>query len=96
MTEEVRKKCREEVAKLSWTDEEANKSSLACEFIERLPEGSDYQYVGENVKLGDAEAPVCWWKPPGSKTYRVIYGGLSVRDVEPDDLPKVPWLDEKK
>lgn len=96
MTEELRKKCDEDAKKLSWSDEEANKSSLACEFIERLPEGSDYQYVGEDVKLGDADAPVCWWKPPGSKTYRVIYGDLSVRDVEPSDLPKVPWLDEKK
>ena len=95
MTEEVRKKCREDVAKLSWTDEEANKSSLACEFIGRLPEGSDYQYVGEDVKLGDADAPVCWWKPPGSTTYRIIYGDLSARDVKPDDLPEIPWLNEK-
>ena len=96
LTEEVRKKCKEDVKKLSWSDEEANKSSLACEFIERLPEENDYQYVGENVKFGDADTPLCWWKPPGSKTYRVIYGDLSARDVKPEDLPEVPWLDEKK
>lgn len=96
LTEEVRKKCLEGGEKLTWSDEEANKSSLACEFIERLPEGSDYQYVGEDVKLGDADTPVCWWKPPGSTTYRVIYGDLSVRDVEPSDLPEIPWLNEKK
>ena len=96
MTEEVRKKCQEDAAKLSWTDEEANKSILASEFIDRLPEESDYQYVGEGVKLGDGDTPVCWWKPPESKTYRVIYGDLSARDVKPEDLPDVPWLDEKK
>ena len=96
MTEELRKKCDEDVEKLIWSDEEANKSSLACEFIERLPEESDYQYVGEDVKLGDVDTPVCWWRPPGSKTYRVIYGDLSVRDVEPNDLTEISWLNEKK
>ncbi len=97
LTEEVRKKCKVEVEKIEgWSDEEGNKSNLGCEFIERLPEGSDYQYVGEDVKLGDANTPVCWWKPPGSKTYRVVYGDLSIRDVKPDDLPEIPWLTEQK
>ncbi len=67
---------------------------LATEYFVRLPEGSEWQYVGEDVKLGDATKPVCWWKLPDSKTYRVIYGDLSIRDVEPGDLPKVPWLEE--
>jgi len=48
------------------------------------------------VKLGDADAPVCWWKPPGSTTYRIIYGDLSARDVEAGNLPEIPWLNEKK
>ena len=93
LTEEVRKKCKANVKKIeNWSDEEAKKSSLGCEFIERLPEGSDYQYVGEDVKFGDANTPVCWWKPPDSKTYRVVFGDLSIHDVEPNDLPEVPWL----
>lgn len=93
LTEEVRKKCKANVKKIEyWSDEDAQKSSLGCEFIERLPEDSNYQYVGEDVKFGDANTPVCWWKPPGSKTYRVVYGDLSIRDVEPNDLPEVPWL----
>ncbi len=97
LTEEVKKKCKAEVEKFKgWSDEESNKSNLGCEFIERLPEGSDYQYVGEDVKLGDANTPVCWWKPQGSKTYRVVYGDLSIRDIEPSDLPEVPWLTEQK
>jgi len=93
MTEEVKKKCLADVEKIQdWSDEDSNKSTFGCAFIEKLPEGSDYQYVGEDVKLGDANTPVCWWKPPGSKTYRVVYGDLSIRDVEPNDLPEIPWL----
>jgi hypothetical protein len=69
---------------------------LATEYFVRLPKGSEWQYVGEDVQLGDAKKPVCWWKTPESKTYRVIYGDLSIRDVEPSDLPKVPWLTEQK
>lgn len=69
---------------------------LGTEFLKRLPEGSDWQYVGEDVKLGDATKAVCWWKLPGSKTYRVVYGDLSVRDVEPNDLPPIPWLTERE
>jgi hypothetical protein len=93
MTEEVKKKLMAEVKKYEgWSDIEAHKSTLGCAFIEHLPEGSDYQYVGEDVKLGDANTPVCWWKAPSSKTYRVVYGDLSIRDVKPDDLPKIPWL----
>jgi outer membrane lipoprotein-sorting protein len=93
MTEEVKKKCLADVEKIEgWSDLEGHKSTLGCAFIEQLPEGSDYQYVGEDVKLGDANTPVCWWKPPGSKTYRVVYGDLSIRDVKPGDLPEIPWL----
>ena len=97
LTEEVRKKCKAEVEKFKiWSDEEGHKSTLGCAFIEHLPEGSNYQYVGEDIELSDANKPVCWWKPPGSKIYRVVYGDLSIRDVEPNDLPKVPWLTEQK
>jgi len=69
---------------------------LGAEFAQRLPQSSDWQYVGEDVKLGDATKAVCWWKPAGLKTYRVVYGDLSVRDVEPKDLPPIPWLVEQK
>jgi outer membrane lipoprotein-sorting protein len=93
MTEEVKKKCMAEVKKYEGcSDLEDHKILLGAAFIEHLPEGSDYQYVGEDVKFGDANTPVCWWKPPDSKTYSVVYGDLSIRDVEPDDLPEIPWL----
>jgi hypothetical protein len=68
---------------------------LATEYFVRLPKGSEWQYVGEDVQLGDANTPVCWYRTPNSKTYRTIYGDLTVRDIAPEDLPEVPWLNEK-
>jgi len=96
LTDKVRKKCAAEVQRLSWSDEEAHKSTLGCAFIEQLPEDSDYQYVGEDVQVGDAATAVCWYKPQGSATYRVVYGDLSIRDVAPEDLPPIPWLTDQK
>jgi len=57
-------------------------------FIQFLKAENDWHYVGKNVKLGDSESPVCWYRPEGSETYRVIYGDLSVKDVAPENLPK--------
>ncbi len=47
----------------------------------------DWHYVGQNVKRGEAGTPICWWKPKGSKTYRIIYADLTIKDVTPDKLP---------
>lgn len=91
ITDEMKSKLAAEIEKLDWTEEEGFKSSLGCAFIEQLPEGSDYQYVGEDVRLGDATRAVCWYKPQGSPTYRVVYGDLSVKDVAPEALPPIPW-----
>jgi hypothetical protein len=96
LTDEVREKCSAEIQRLKWSDEEAHQSTLGCAFIEQLPEGSDYQYVGEDVQLGDATKAVCWYKPEGSTTYRVVYGDLSVKDVARGDLPPIPWLADKE
>ncbi|TKJ35459.1 MAG: hypothetical protein CEE38_14900 [Planctomycetes bacterium B3_Pla] len=91
---EARDKHLEEASRIVAPIEDDFACMLATEYFVRLPKGSEWQYVGEDVQLGDAKKPVCWWKLPDSKTYRVIYGDLSIRDVEPSDLPKVPWLEE--
>ncbi|MBP7049846.1 MAG: hypothetical protein KBE65_02420 [Phycisphaerae bacterium] len=97
LTDEIEKKCDAEIEKIrTWSEEESHKSALGCAFIEQLPEGSDWQYMGEDVKLGDTARAVCWWKPAGSSTYRVVYGDLSIRDVAPEDLPPIRWLGERK
>lgn len=57
-------------------------------FVQLLKAENDWHYVGKNVKLGDSESPVCWYRPGGSETYRVIYGDLTIKDVAPENLPK--------
>ena len=57
-------------------------------FVMSLKPEQDWHYVGAGVPFGDASKPVCWYKPIGSETYRVVYGDLSVRDVLEEDLPK--------
>ena len=57
-------------------------------FFRLLKPENDWHYVGNGVKLGDAESPVCWYRPDGSETYRVIYGDLRVEDVPAESLPK--------
>jgi hypothetical protein len=57
-------------------------------FHQILETQSQWHYAGGGVKLGDAEKPIFWYLPKDSKTYRVIYGDLSAKDVAPEDLPK--------
>jgi hypothetical protein len=47
-----------------------------------------WHYAGNGVKLGDGDTPIFWYQPEDSETYRVIYGDLSVEDVEPGNLPQ--------
>ncbi len=57
-------------------------------FISKLPPESDWHYVGKDVKFGEAEKPIFWYKPEGSPTYRVLYGDLSIKNVKPENLPQ--------
>jgi len=50
-------------------------------------EGKWY-YRGKGVKLGEADKAIFWYRPKGSKTYRVIYGDLRVEDAAPENLPE--------
>ena len=52
--------------------------------------GHEWSYVGKGVRLGEKDKPVFWYRAKTSKTYCVIYGDLSVKDVAPEDLPKRP------
>ena len=55
-------------------------------FVLQMKPENDWHYAGEGVCLGDADTPICWYKPDGSETYRVIYGDLSVQDVVAEDF----------
>ncbi|MHC4476101.1 MAG: hypothetical protein ACYTEL_10675 [Planctomycetota bacterium] len=57
-------------------------------FFQLLKAENDWHYLGSDVKLGDGESPICYYRPTGSETYRVIYGDLSVKDVAAEDLPR--------
>jgi hypothetical protein len=51
-----------------------------------IVEGS-WKYLGKGVMLGDKDRIVCWYRPLDSKTYRVVYGDLSIKDVAAENLP---------
>ena len=57
-------------------------------FAEALPSDSDWHYAGADVRFGDTETAIFWYRPEGAETYRVIYGDLSVKDVSGENLPK--------
>lgn len=82
-----RKPSEEDGIKLAGTI--ATKLARMMMFIQTKGEQT-WRYAGGGVELGDAEAPVCWYKPKDSETYRVVYGDLSVKDVAEDDLPPDP------
>ena len=60
-------------------------------FIGLLPKDADWHYAGKGVWLGAVDRPIFWYRPQDSKTYRVIYADLSVRDADtPPSMSVVP------
>jgi outer membrane lipoprotein-sorting protein len=51
-------------------------------FINLLPKESDWHYAGQKAKYGDSKTPIFWYRPQGSKSYRVIYADLKVEEKE--------------
>jgi len=64
------------------------KMSRGGMFVQALGSESDWHYAGKDVKFGDADTAIFWYRPEGSETYRVVYGDLSVKDVAPENLPQ--------
>ncbi len=59
-------------------------------FYTMLKSENDPHYIGGGVKLGTADRPILWYKPTGADKYHVIYADLSVKDMTPDDVKKLP------
>ena len=59
-------------------------------FYMGLKPENDPHYVGSGVKLDTPACPILWYKPTGADKYRVIYADLSVKDMAPDDVKKLP------
>jgi outer membrane lipoprotein-sorting protein len=57
-------------------------------FAATLPADANARYAGKDVKLGDKDAAVFWYKPASAAAYRVIHGDLSI--TEQDDAPQSP------
>jgi hypothetical protein len=57
-------------------------------FVLSLPADADAHYAGKAVAKGTPDRPIFWYKPTGTKKYRVIYADLSVREA--DAAPNVP------
>jgi len=74
------------------TEQQRNRDAMTMYrgimFLTQLPAESNWRYAGEDVKFGDANTAIFWYRPEGSETYRVIYGDLSVKNVAPGNLPK--------
>jgi hypothetical protein len=64
------------------------KLTRGIQFVMMMKPENDWHYAGKGVELGDTNTAICWYRPQGSETYRVIYGDLSVKDVAPKNLPK--------
>jgi outer membrane lipoprotein-sorting protein len=83
----------EKIGQMSISDEQKTQLGMkfgrGAVFFQQLdPHGADWHYAGNGVKLGDAEKAIFWYQPKESKTYRVIYGDLSVKEAAPENLPK--------
>lgn len=46
-----------------------------------------FRYVGKGVKLGSADRIVCWYKLKSTGKHRAVFGDLTIKDVDPKDLP---------
>ena len=72
----------------AWEKVDLGQMFNALLFVAHLPKESNWRYAGNGVKLGTADKAIFWYIPKGSNNYRVIYGDLSVKDVNEADLPK--------
>ena len=66
--------------------EKSLKMTYGLMFLLKMSPDSNWRYAGENVKFGDADTAIFWYRPEGSQTYRVIYGDLNVKDVAQEDI----------
>jgi hypothetical protein len=55
-----------------------------------LEKGKTYDYLPDQVKLGEADKIVFWYQPRGAANYRAIYGDLHVAEVTAEQLPTRP------
>lgn len=60
-----------------------------------LPPQADAHYAGKGISLGAPNTPIFWYKPTGAEKYRVIYADLSVKELTPAEVKKLPEAKDK-
>jgi hypothetical protein len=82
----------EKFEKLQMSDDEKTALGMKLQkglmFIRFFKGDGKWYYAGKDVKLGDANTAIFWYRPAGLATYHVIYGDLTVEDVNEDELPQ--------
>jgi len=53
-----------------------------------LEKGKTYDYLPDQVRLGEADKIVFWYQPRGAANYKAIYGDLHVAEISAKELPK--------
>ena len=48
-------------------------------FAQDVEGGGQLALCGKDVRAGEADKPLCWWKDKRAATYRVVFGDLTVR-----------------
>jgi hypothetical protein len=61
--------------------------SPVLQFIDDHVEKDTFQYVGDEVKWGDATSRIAWYQPKGKDIFRVWFGDLSVKELPAKSLP---------
>lgn len=56
-------------------------------FIRNNTVPDSFRYLGRGVPLGSPNRLVCWYRLKSNGALRAIYGDLTVKDVQPEDLP---------
>lgn len=71
--------------------------SRGVTFALTLPKEADWHYAGRGVSLGAADRPIFWYRPKGSKAYRIIDADLSVHEARtPPRVAAVPAAEREK
>lgn len=56
-------------------------------FVDDHTAPESFVYVGSGVNVGQADRMVCWYQYRGARTYRAVFGDLTVKNVKEADLP---------
>ena len=58
-------------------------------FVATLMEGGEFKYLGNGVKVGEAEKVVCYFRKKGAERYGAIYGDLRVGELSAEEVAKL-------